>query len=73
MQYILLTIRYIPFWAIPLIFICGQFIYIFWLKNMRGVAYMFGGIIFFCIISLSYYVLLGGAEKAVHHAQNLIF
>lgn len=73
MQYVLLAVRYIPFWAIPLIFICGQFIYIFWLKNLRNAVYFLGGVILFCIFSLCFYFYLGGAERAVHFTQNLIF
>lgn len=73
MQYILLTVRYIPFWALPLIFISGQFLYIFWLKNLRSVAFFFGGLLIFSFSSLLFYIYLGGAEHAVQFVQNLIF
>jgi len=73
MQYILLAVRYIPFWALPLLFISGQFIYVFWLKNLRSAAYFFAALLVLCIFLLSFYIYIGGAEHAVHFTQNLIF
>jgi len=70
MDIIYFIIRYIPFWAIPLLMISLQFSYTYWLKNIKRITYLFvgsGGFAFFCIV---YYYWAGGPVLAVSKLQH---
>jgi hypothetical protein len=65
--------RYIPFWAVPLLMICGQFAYIYWLKSIKTTAYLFvvlGGVSIFFI---GFYIYVGGGENVAVFIQKRVY
>ena len=65
LQILYFMIRHTPFWAIPVIFICAEFSYIYYLRRKKLVVqtcFALAGISFF---ALCYYYWAGGPEKAV--------
>ena len=72
MEAIFFILRYIPFWAVPLLLISGEFAYIYWLKSIRRTSKVFmviGGV---AGIFILYYYIAGGPEKSVQLFENLI-
>ncbi len=63
-------LKYTPFWAIPLIMICLEFAYIYWLKSIREVAKAFMAVVILCLITLGYYIWAGGPEGIVKRTQG---
>lgn len=63
-------LKYTPFWAIPLIMICLEFAYIYWLKSIREVAKAFMTVVVICFIALIYYVWAGGPDGVVKSTQG---
>ena len=66
-------VRYIPFWAVPLLLIAAQFAYIYWLKEVRFIAIIFIGISAFCLVSLIYYMFAGSPHDAAGLIRDSIF
>lgn len=62
-------LRYTPFWAVPLIMICGEFGYIYWLKSIKGVAKAFFTVAMISSFFLVYYIWAGGPDKVVEATQ----
>lgn len=60
-------LRYTPFWAIPLIFISGEFGLRYFLKKKRPVYIFCLGVIFFSFLFLAFYFYAGGPEKSVRY------
>ncbi len=58
-------LKYTPFWAIPLMMICGEFGYIYWLKSIKPVAKMFFTIATISFFVLVYYIWAGGPDRVV--------
>jgi hypothetical protein len=58
-------VRHIPWWAVPLIIIGGEFAYFFWLKKKRKSVYFFVLMALVGFLSISFYVWAGGPNKAV--------
>lgn len=58
-------IRYIPFWAIPLIIISGEFAYIYKLKLLNKMSYSCMFIAFIALVSVVFYYWAGGPKLAV--------
>ncbi len=55
--------RYAPFWAIPVIIICLQFSYVYWLKAQKGITLILALIALISISSLVFYIWVGGPHK----------
>lgn len=72
MDSIYFLVRYIPFWAIPVILIAGEFAYIYWLKSRKMVVVFFLGMAFFSFCSIIFYYWNGGPEKSVQTVIKLI-
>jgi hypothetical protein len=72
MDVIYFFVRHIPFWAIPLIFVCVEFGYLYWLKDEIAIARNFGALAGFAFICLVYYYIAGGPENSVNKIINLI-
>lgn len=66
-------VRYIPFWSIPLLLICAQFAYIYWLKEVMWVAAVLGSVCVFCLIALAYYIFAGSPHDAAGLIRDTIF
>jgi hypothetical protein len=64
LDFIRFALSHTPFWAIPMVIICGEFGYIFWLKAFRMVAFINFGIVGFCLITIIYYIWAGGSDAA---------
>ncbi|MCF8057688.1 MAG: hypothetical protein K9K67_00215 [Bacteriovoracaceae bacterium] len=64
--------RYIPFWSIPLMMIFTQFGYVYWIKDVRWVAYVFYGIAASCGLFLIYYIFAGSPDNSARILDDLI-
>lgn len=65
MDFFYFLIRHTPFWAIPAIFICVEFTYLYWLKGRKAVYACFVGIASWSFLCLVFYYWAGGPEAAV--------
>ena len=72
MDWIYFTIRYTPFWAVPIIFIAAEFGYLFWLKSYKKSAIAFFGVAGVAFLAIIYYVIAGGPDRAVKFFIDLI-
>lgn len=63
--------RHIPFWAIPLIVLGGEFGYLFWLRKKKKQAILCLGIAFLGFTCTCFYVWAGGPEKSVKVIRNI--
>jgi hypothetical protein len=72
MDYFYFLIRHTPFWAIPLLYICLQFGYLYWSKEYRRAAFCFLALTPFIGLSLILYYWLGGPELTVLKIQQFI-
>ena len=66
-------VRYIPFWAVPLLLIAAQFAYIYWLKEVKLIALGFIAVCVVCVISLIYYLFAGSPHDAAGLIRDSIF
>jgi hypothetical protein len=57
------VLKYTPFWAVPITMMGIHFAYLYWLKGYREVAYIWGGIVLFCLTSVIFYLVMGGPDK----------
>jgi hypothetical protein len=64
--------RYIPFWAIPLFMICMQFGYIYWVKEVRWVAYALYAAAGTCALFLVYYIYAGSPDDSARILSDAI-
>jgi len=71
MQEIFFLSRHIPFWAIPLIILGGEFGYLFWLKKKKKRAFICLVLAIFGLFSIIFYVWAGGPEKSVKVIKKL--
>jgi len=58
-------VKFIPFWAVPMILISIHFAYLYWLKDFREMTYVWGAITLFCLTSIVLYFALGGPDQIV--------
>ena len=65
-------IRYIPFWAIPSIFIATPSAYIYWLKDVKKVSVGFALVSFISFLSTFFWVWAGGPDRSVQEFQLFI-
>ena len=70
MHYLFFLVRYIPFWAIPLLIIVGEVAYIYWLREAKRVCYGLLTICLFCIMAVGYYYWAGGPDRSVWLLQQ---
>ena len=64
MSVILFLLKHTPFWTVPVMLICGQFAYLYWLKEVRHISYMLASVIFLCMLITLFYIVAGGPDKA---------
>ncbi len=64
MEFLIFSIRYIPFWCVPGFFIFMPFAYLFWLKDVKILTYIFSLLGFICSLFIAYWVYCGGPDKA---------
>lgn len=64
LDFLFFMIRHTPFWSIPIIFIFGQFGYIYWLKGLIPAFFLFMIICFVSSLFLIFYIWEGGPENA---------
>lgn len=65
MQELFFMARHIPFWAIPLVLISGEFAYLFWLRKKKKLALF---CLLLCFLGLGcnvFYIYAGGPEHSV--------
>lgn len=65
-------IRYAPFWAVPLIFISAEFVYVYWLKDKKLVYRLFLIQLLFSIGVLAFYLWAGGPENANRKFYDIV-
>ncbi|MAW07235.1 MAG: hypothetical protein CME61_03020 [Halobacteriovoraceae bacterium] len=73
MDIFIFFMRYIPFWAVPLFLIALQFTYIYWLKSIKPMAYLFIFVGIMCLGFNIFYFYMGGGENVAVSIQNLIY
>lgn len=61
----LFILKYIPFWAVPMGLMSFHFGYLYWLKDFRELAYIWAGILLFCLTSIVIYFIIGGPDHIV--------
>ena len=61
----LFILKYIPFWAVPMGLMSGHFAYLYWLKDYREIAYVWGAVTLFCLTSVALYFIIGGPDQIV--------
>jgi hypothetical protein len=71
-ELIIFFIRYIPFWAVPVIIISLPFAYVFWLKEIRLLTYFFIMTSFVALLFIAFWVWQGGPDKAVEFYFNAV-
>lgn len=59
------VLKYIPFWAVPMGLTCAHFAYLYWLKDFREMAYVWGTGTLFCLTSIAIYFVIGGPDQIV--------
>lgn len=64
MDAIFFLLRYTPWWAIPIILICTQFAYIYWLKDLWLYSYAFVSLAGISFLTLVFYVYAGSPDNA---------
>ena len=69
---IFFVVKYIPFWSVPTIMIGLQFGYIYWLKDVYYLAYLFYGVAAVSVLSIIYYIYAGSPERAVSILDTMI-
>lgn len=65
MQEIYFMARHVPFWAIPMVLIAGEFAYLFWLRRKLKWASLCVVLCLFGLLSNIFYIYAGGPEKSV--------
>lgn len=65
LEFIIFTIRYIPFWGVPMVLICLPFAYIFWLKDVRVLSAFFFILSCVSLAFIIFWVWSGGPDKSV--------
>lgn len=65
MQELYYLARHVPFWAIPLIIMGGEFAYLFWLRKKKRSAIFCLIFAFIGFVSIIFYVWAGGPSKSV--------
>ncbi|HLW58267.1 MAG TPA: hypothetical protein VKY27_12820 [Bacteriovoracaceae bacterium] len=71
MQEVYFLTRHIPFWAVPLMLIAGEFAYLFWLRKKKKLASF---CVFLCILGVVFnvfYIYSGGPEKSVKSVKKI--
>lgn len=61
----LFILKYIPFWAVPMALTSAHFAYLYWLKDYREIAYVWGVSTLFCLTSVAAYFFIGGPDQIV--------
>ena len=69
---VLFIVKYIPFWAVPIGMMATHFAYLYWLKSYREVAYVWAGIVLFCLTSVIIYLLMGGPDQITNTITHII-
>ena len=65
MEGVYFVVRYIPWWASPMLTMCAYFSYVYMLKRMRYLSLFFAVLALVSTASLAYYVYAGNPERAV--------
>lgn len=65
MSEIYFLIRYIPFWAVPMLLLALEFSYVFWLRKKKKAVFVTSIIAAVSFFSLVFYYWAGGPESAV--------
>ena len=73
MNHLYFLVRYIPFWAIPLLIISGEFVYICWLRGLKRSFFFFVILVLFCLSLLFYYYYSGGPEESVENLMKGLY
>ncbi len=71
-EFIIFAIRYIPFWCVPGILIFLPFAYIFWLKDVKFLFYIFLACAGVCTFFITFWVWAGGPDKATEFFFNAV-
>jgi len=64
MEVVIFLLSYIPFWAVPIMAISGEFAYLYWLKSHIKISFMFLSVALFSMLMIVYYYWAGSSENA---------
>ncbi len=70
MQQLFFLARHIPFWAVPLMVLGGEFAYLYWLRKKRATAVFCLMLVFIGALSTVFYVWAGGPERSVKQIKK---
>jgi hypothetical protein len=70
MDIIFFIIKYIPFWSVPAMVIGGYFFYLYWLKDIREIAFVFASVVALSFFSLTFWIATGGFNGSVQYIQE---
>lgn len=70
MTEIYFLVRHTPFWAIPMLILCTEFGYMYWLKKKNTNVRLCLGLGLFAMSALVWYYAAGGPDKSV---RKLLF
>jgi hypothetical protein len=70
MDWFYFIIRHTPFWAVPLGMISFQFAYVYWVREFRRIAFVFGMITAICLVAVAFYYWAGGPEHVNQELQS---
>jgi hypothetical protein len=71
MQEIYFLARHVPFWAVPLMVLGGEFAYLFWLRKKKSTVIFCLVIAFIGLAAISFYIWAGGPEKSVKFIKKM--
>ncbi|WP_393089372.1 hypothetical protein, partial [Halobacteriovorax sp. HFRX-2_2] len=71
-EFLMFTLRYTPFWSIPIMIIGGRFAYYYWLRGYTLPPIFFA----FCSAISSFFlfiwIMAGGPDKVVHYFLDIV-
>lgn len=65
-------LRHTPFWAVPMVMICGQFARVYWSREFRKTGLAFAAGAGISLVFIIYYFAAGGPDKAPVKFQEMI-
>ena len=68
---LILILKYIPFWAVPMGMMSANFGYNYWLKDFKEMSYGWFTIAFFCLTSTVIYFAIGGPDQIIQNFTHV--
>ncbi|MDD0852639.1 hypothetical protein HBN50_06000 [Halobacteriovorax sp. GB3] len=65
-------VKYIPFWATPIMLMALSFAYVYWIKDIRSIAFYLVITSFLCFLINLYWLVTGGPSGSVRFIQEFV-